>query len=32
VPDTGIFDLVSSFPAFLALLMRALRSGVSGRK
>src|SRR5258706_179906 len=24
VPDTGIFDLVSSFPAFLELLMRAV--------
>ena len=32
VPDAGMFDLVSSFTAFPALLMRALRSGVSGRK
>jgi hypothetical protein len=32
VPDEGLFDLVSSFTAFLALLMRALRSDLSGRK
>jgi hypothetical protein len=30
--DAGTFDLVSSFTAFLPLLMRALRSGVPGRK
>jgi hypothetical protein len=30
--DAGMFDLVSSFTAFLALLMRALGGDFSGRK